>query len=246
MARPSAPGRCPATAWAPRDRGASIGGPAPRRPGDGRGAPPAASPRLLTRANRATPLLFLAPALVVMGVGLLYPIGYMAWASLLEWSPSQRIGEADFVGLRNFAGLLGDPNFRESLGVTLVFAASVVSIEMVLGVGLALLLDRQIRGMSLLRTVFILPMMIAPIVVGLIWRYMYHPTIGVFNRTLTGLGFEPVPWLSLARLVADLGHHRGRLAVDALRLHPVARGAPVPAPARRSRPPAWTARPRGR
>ena len=189
----SGPFRAPLRA--PTDRGASIGGPAPVGQAAG-----AARPRrrlgLLTRANRATPLLFLAPALVVMGVGLLYPIGYMAWASLLEWSPSQRIGEADFVGLRNFAGLLRDPNFRESLGVTLVFAASVVSIEMVLGVGLALLLDRQIRGMSLLRTVFILPMMIAPIVVGLIWRYMYHPTIGVFNRTLTGLGFEPVPWLS--------------------------------------------------
>ena len=55
---------------------------------------------------------------------------------------------------------------------------------MVIGVGLALLLDRNIRGMSILRTLFILPMMIAPVVVGLMWRYMYHPTVGTFNRTL--------------------------------------------------------------
>ena len=62
--------------------------------------------------------------------------------------------------------------------------------------GLALLLDRNIRGMAVLRTVFILPMMIAPIVVGLIWRYMYHPTVGLFNKTLNSMGLDSVPWLS--------------------------------------------------
>ncbi len=146
--------------------------------------------------NRLTPYLFLAPAAVVLVVALMYPVGYMVWASFLNWNPSQRIGEAEFVGLANYTRLLGDEQFRESFSVTLVFASVVVSIEMVLGVGLALLLDRNLRGMSVLRTLFILPMMIAPIVVGLMWRYMYHPTVGVFNRTLVGLGFEPIPWLS--------------------------------------------------
>ena len=150
----------------------------------------------LATANRATPYLFLVPALVVIAFGLLYPIGYMVYASFLDWAPSQRIEQADWVGWRNYLGLLNDPNFRESVSVTLVFAFAVVAIEMVLGVGLALLLDRPLRGMSVLRTVFILPMMIAPIVVGLIWRYMYHPSVGIFNRTLTDWGFEPIPWLS--------------------------------------------------
>ncbi|MDW3183522.1 sugar ABC transporter permease [Roseobacter sp.] len=147
-------------------------------------------------ANRLTPYLFLAPAALVMAVALLYPIGYMIYASFLDWNPSQRIGEAEFVGLKNYIGLLSDAAFRESFFVTLKFAAVVVTLEMVLGVGLALLLDRNIRGMSVLRTLFILPMMIAPIVVGLMWRYMYHPSVGMFNRTLKSLGFEPVPWLS--------------------------------------------------
>ncbi|MEM9637139.1 MAG: sugar ABC transporter permease, partial [Pseudomonadota bacterium] len=150
----------------------------------------------IANANRLTPYLFLAPAALVMAVALLYPIGYMIYASFLDWNPSQRIGEAEFVGLRNYIGLLNDAAFLESFWVTLKFAAVVVSIEMVLGVGLALLLDRNIRGMSLLRTLFILPMMIAPIVVGLMWRYMYHPSVGIFNRTLKSLGFEPIPWLS--------------------------------------------------
>jgi multiple sugar transport system permease protein len=146
--------------------------------------------------NRLTPYLFLAPAGIVLAIALMYPIGYMVYASFLNWNPSQRIGEAEFVGLANYISLLNDPQFRESFAVTLRFAAIVVSVEMVLGVGLALLLDRELRGMSVLRTVFILPMMIAPIVVGLMWRYMYHPTVGIFNRTLTSLGLEGVPWLS--------------------------------------------------
>jgi multiple sugar transport system permease protein len=159
---------------------------------------------------RLTPYLFLMPAMVILAVALMYPIGYMIYASFLDWNPSQRIGEAAWVGLRNYVFLLNDPKFRESFAVTMIFAAAVVSIEMVLGVGLALLLDRNIRGMSVLRTLFILPMMIAPIVVGLMWRYMYHPTVGTFNRTLKAIGLDPIPWLSDANwalaavIIADI------------------------------------------
>ena len=151
---------------------------------------------VLASANRTTPYLFALPAILVLLVGLIYPIGYMIYASFLDWSPSQRIEQADWVGWRNYLGLLSDPNFHESFWVTITFASVVVSVEMVLGVALALLLDRPLRGMSVLRTIFILPMMIAPIVVGLVWRYMYHPSVGILNRTLTDWGFEPIPWLS--------------------------------------------------
>jgi len=146
--------------------------------------------------NKMTPYMFLAPAGIVLAFGLLYPIGYMIYASFLDWNPSQLMGEAEWVGLRNYISLFSDLAFHESLWVTISFAFVVVIVEMFIGVGLALMLDRNIKGMSLLRTVFILPMMIAPIVVGLMWRYMYHPSVGVFNKTLNALGFESVPWLS--------------------------------------------------
>ena len=139
--------------------------------------------------------MFLAPALVIMVVALLYPLSYMMYGSFRDWDPSQALGESQFVGFANYITLWHDPNFRESVGVTLKFAFTVVFVEMLIGVGLALLLDRKLRGMSLLRTLFILPMMIAPVVVGLIWRYMYHPTLGIFNNTLKSLGFESVDWL---------------------------------------------------
>ena len=148
----------------------------------------------IARVNRLSPYMFMAPAMVIMAIALLYPLGYMIWGSFRDWNPSQSIGEAEFVGLKNYITLWNDPNFHESLVVTLRFAFFVVSIEMVLGVGLALLLDRDIRGMSVLRTMFILPMMIAPVVVGLMWRYMYHPTIGTFNRCLESIGLPKVDW----------------------------------------------------
>ena len=150
----------------------------------------------LAAANRTTPYVFALPAILVLLIGLVYPIGYMLYASFLDWSPSQRISEADWVGWRNYLGLLRDPNFHESFWVTITFASVVVTVEMFLGVALALLLDRPLRGMSVLRTIFILPMMIAPIVVGLVWRYMYHPSVGPLNRTLNDWGLPSIPWLS--------------------------------------------------
>ena len=104
--------------------------------------------------------------------------------------------QASWAGWGNYIWLFNDPDFFESLGVTISFAFSVVVLEMVIGVGLALLLERPIRGMSVFRTVFILPMMIAPIVVGLMWRYMYNPQFGVFNQLLTALNLPTIPWLS--------------------------------------------------
>ena len=162
----------------------------------------------MNAANRLTPYLFMAPAVIIMGIALLYPLGYMVYGSFRDWNPSQTIGESEFVGLKNYVTLFFDPAFRESLSVTLTFAFSVVVAELVIGVGLALLLDRNIRGMSVLRTLFILPMMIAPVVVGLMWRYMYHPTVGTFNRTLKSMGFDGVDWLGqhalLSVIIADI------------------------------------------
>ena len=158
--------------------------------------------------NRMTPYVFMAPAAIIMGVALLNPLAYMIYGSFRAWDPSQNISETEFVGLKNYITLFFDPAFRESLSVTLTFAFAVVTAELAIGVGLALLLDRNIRGMSVLRTLFILPMMIAPVVVGLMWRYMYHPTVGTINKTLKSMGFESVDWLGqhalLSVIIADI------------------------------------------
>ncbi len=146
--------------------------------------------------NRATPYLFLAPAGIILIVALLYPVGYLSVASFFDWRMGKPFADSTFAGFGNYLWILQDPSFRESFMVTVVFASSVVVLEMLLGLGLALMLERPIRGMSVFRTIFILPMMIAPIVVGLIWRYMYNPQFGIINKTLKDWGFKSIPWLS--------------------------------------------------
>jgi multiple sugar transport system permease protein len=146
--------------------------------------------------NRATPYLFLAPAGIVLIFALLYPIGYLTVASFFDWRMGAPFADSTFAGFGNYIWILNDSNFHESFMVTITFAFTVVILEMFIGVGLAFMLERPIRGMSVFRTIFILPMMIAPIVVGLIWRYMYNPQFGIINKTLKRWGFESIPWLS--------------------------------------------------
>ena len=146
--------------------------------------------------NRMTPYVFLAPAVLVTALALVYPMARSIWLSFHEWSIGTPPGSAKFIGLENYAWLLQDSSFWASVGVTLTFAAAVVTLEVTLGVALALMLDREMRGMSAFRTIFILPMMVAPIVVGLIWRFMYNEQFGTFTGLLKSLGLPTIPWLS--------------------------------------------------
>jgi multiple sugar transport system permease protein len=146
--------------------------------------------------NRASPYVFIAPAVLITSIALVYPVLQSIWLSFHEWSIGTPPDQTRFVGLENYRWLLADRAFWTSVGVTLVFAGAVVLCETVLGVGLALALDRELRGMSIIRTIFILPMMVAPIVVGLIWRFLYNEQFGPLNQVLTGLGLPAVSWLS--------------------------------------------------
>jgi multiple sugar transport system permease protein len=146
--------------------------------------------------NRATPYIFMAPAALVMLLALGYPLVQSIWLSFHQWAIGAPLSSATFIGLDNYRILLSDPNVWASIRVTLFFAFAVVVIEVALGVALALVLDRQIRGMSVFRTIFILPMMVAPIVVGLIWRYLYNEQFGPFTTALKAIGLPVVPWLS--------------------------------------------------
>ncbi len=168
-------------------------GDAPSRPRPHTGRRARRGKRLL---NRSTPYLFLLPALAFMGVGLLYPVCRSVWLSFQDWKLGMAPESAVFSGWENYLSLLRDPNVYTSTGVTLTFAFTVVVLEVLLGVALALLLERPIRGMSLFRTVFILPMMVAPVVVGLIWRFMYSEQFGILNKIAKAVGIGGVPWLS--------------------------------------------------
>ncbi len=149
--------------------------------------------------SRRVPYLFALPALLVMLVGLFYPVVETLRLATYEVRLGEAPTAASFRGLKLFAEVLSDPSVRQSMAVTLKFAVIVVAIELLIGVGLALMLEGKIPGMSILRTIFVLPMMIAPVCVGLIWRYMFDANAGPINAWLSGTGWQPA-WLADADL----------------------------------------------
>ncbi|MCY3997201.1 MAG: sugar ABC transporter permease [Rhodobacter sp.] len=146
------------------------------------------------------PYLFILPAVTVMLAGLVYPVIQAFYLSLYDWKIGTDFGDAPYVGTRHFIRMLGDENVWESIWVTLRFGFWTISIEMFLGVSLALLLEKPIRGASVFRTIFILPLMVSPVVVGLIWRYLFDARIGWINYYLGQIGIEPRVWLGDASL----------------------------------------------
>jgi multiple sugar transport system permease protein len=152
-----------------------------------------------TIQSRWTPYLFIGPAVAAMLFGLLYPVIETIRLSFYELRLGEAVRPEAFRGLTIFAEALGDSAVRESMMVTLKYAFVIVVIEMAIGVGFALLLEKPFRGMSIFRTLFILPMMIAPICVGLIWRYMFDANAGPINAWLKPFGFTPT-WLADANL----------------------------------------------
>ncbi len=148
-----------------------------------------------------TPYMFIAPAVIVMVAGLVYPVIDALYLSFHDWKIGTDFEDAEYVGLSNFQRMFTDPDVWESIWVTFRFGFWTITIEMVLGISLALLLEKPIRGASLFRTIFILPLMVSPVVVGLIWRYLFDARVGWINYYLGAwFGIEPQVWLGDAEL----------------------------------------------
>ena len=144
---------------------------------------------------KLAPYLFILPAVVVMAIGLIYPVIDAFYLSLYDWQIGTPLDSAEFIGLAQYQRMLNDDAVYNSIWVTFKFGFWVITIEMVLGVALALLLEKPIRGASLFRTIFILPLMVSPVVVGLIWRYLFNTRVGWINYYLEQWGFEGLNWL---------------------------------------------------
>lgn len=162
------------------------------------------------RVSCWVPALFVGPAVVVMAAACLYPVLAAFQLAGYDWPMGTPWSSARWVGWDNFGSMLSNPRMWSSLGTTLWFAALCVSAEMVLGMALALALERRVRGMAVFRTLFILPMMIAPIAVGLAWRYLFDAQFGLINALLKAVGLHAQSWLAdptlafAAIVVADI------------------------------------------
>lgn len=142
-----------------------------------------------------TPYLFVAPALAVLIFTCLYPVVKGFELSFFDWKLGTPLESRKFVGWENFVWALQDPALLNSIKVTVIFAVAAVTAELLLGLILAFLMEKGVRGLALFRTVFIVPIMIAPVVVGLIWRYLFDANFGLINYIVQLLGFQPKVWL---------------------------------------------------
>ncbi len=145
-----------------------------------------------TRADR-TKFLFIGPAVVWILAFTIFPLLYALYTSLYSFRYGQRLG---FTGLENFARLFTDSNLLSSLRITLTFVVGTVTVQMVLGVALALLLSREIRGSNLIRGVATLPLFATPVAVGYLAITLYYERNGPLNSLIRALGGENIPWLS--------------------------------------------------
>jgi multiple sugar transport system permease protein len=139
--------------------------------------------------ERALPYLLLAPALLLLFALVVYPLFYGVRESFLGYRYGHSIGS---VGLQNYKDLYNDPYFRQALWVTLKFVFLAVGFETVLGLGLALLAARELPLVRFARLMLIIPMIITPIVVGIVFRLIYASDTGLLTIISEKLGGGPV------------------------------------------------------
>ncbi|MBY5851578.1 carbohydrate ABC transporter permease [Rhizobium ruizarguesonis] len=147
--------------------------------------------------ERRTGWLLLTPAFVLMNIVGFFPMVYSLYVSLTDYNPTHG-GIARFVGLKNYASAVLDLQFWHAVGLTCVFVTLSVVSSLVLAVLLSLLFNLRYPGFFLLRTIILIPMLITPIAVGIVWRVMMMPDLGVLNYLLSIVGLQPQLWTSSA------------------------------------------------
>ncbi len=145
------------------------------------------------RREKLVAMLLLAPAVLYLLALSIYPTIYSLWIAFHNYS-LYRQDRISFSGIDNFTDLLDSDVFKQSFRVTLVFAASAVLVELVLGFAIAVLLDRKMRGVNALRTLLMIPVLISPVAMGLTFRYIFAPTYGLLTYLLRIVHIPSPDW----------------------------------------------------
>ncbi len=161
--------------------------------------------------ERLTGWLLLIPALLVLSLVFIYPIARAFWLSLLTENLGNQL-QPEFSGLANYSRMLGDGRFWQSMGNTTIFTVISVILELILGLGIALVLNQSFRGRGIVRTITIIPWALPTAVMGLAWAWIFNDQYGVVNDILQRLGLIDVginwlgsPTLAMtALIIADV------------------------------------------
>ena len=149
----------------------------------------------LTRERVRYAWLFLAPMLVVLFLVAAWPLGRTMWFGLTDANLSDLAG-AQFIGLANFTYLMSDPDWWQAVRNTVTFAVISVTLETILGLGIALAINANLPGKGLMRTAVLIPWAIPTIVSAQMWAWMFNDVFGVINHMLMAIGIisQPVAW----------------------------------------------------
>ncbi|MGQ9568923.1 MAG: carbohydrate ABC transporter permease [Anaerolineae bacterium] len=144
------------------------------------------------RQVRLFPRLLFLPTIIYLVILTIFPLFYSLGVSFFHMVPGQK---TRFIWVENYATLLKDPTFHHALLVTLIFVFVGVTVEIVLGVAIALVFNRHLPGLGVFRLIVYIPMMVSPLVMGYFWRFMFESTFGVINYLIGLAGLPAVRWL---------------------------------------------------
>jgi sn-glycerol 3-phosphate transport system permease protein len=142
----------------------------------------------VTFNERWLPYLLVAPQIIITLVFFFWPSGQAIWQSVLVEDAFG--GNSKFVWFENFGHLLSDPNYFAAARLTLVFSALVTAIGLAVSLLLAVMADRVIRGASAYKTILVWPYAVAPAVAGVLWGFLFNPSVGVMAWALSAIGIE--------------------------------------------------------
>ncbi|MDQ1540907.1 MAG: multiple sugar transport system permease protein [Actinomycetota bacterium] len=142
----------------------------------------------LSAPARRLGIVMLTPAMGLLGLLILVPLGYAAYLSLHTWQLTDINGSKPFSGLHSYDRILHDPLVRTALRNTVVYVVGAVSVELILGFVIATALFEMTKGRQLANSLILLPMIVAPVVTALLWRYMLDPQFGVLSQLLAVFG----------------------------------------------------------
>ncbi|WP_028279528.1 sugar ABC transporter permease [Arthrobacter sp. H5] len=168
---------------------------APENPPDSKSVKRIALSHKVSRWDvKFSPYLYISPFFLLFAVTGLFPLGYTAWVSLHNWNLIG--GQGDFSGLENYAFVLSQPFFWNALGNTFsIFVLSSVP-QIILAITIAAVLDANLRAKTFWRMGVLVPFVVAPVAVGLIFNNLFADQFGLINEGLTALGLDPVRWHS--------------------------------------------------
>jgi multiple sugar transport system permease protein len=161
-------------------------------------APPAAK-RYAFLTDRRLAGLFITPALALLVFLSIWPLIRLVWLSFTDDSVTRDV-PASFIGFDNYIDVLTSPVTQKRAVTTMDFLIGAVLLQTLLGFAIAFLISRRTKGRGALTTMFLIPMMLSPIVVGLFWKFMLDVQFGVVNSFLNSLGLGTVEWLTKQRL----------------------------------------------